>query len=490
VVSDRVWRLVGVLSMLGILASQGAVLCSGADAAIVTPDRPPRTYVLVTEYGATADSNPVDDDLGGFQAALANTEGYNDTTLPVKVPAGVYDFTTSPYRLTIADGSYLYGTGIGNSIVNGAVVIGSSCLVGGTLEGMGITFGKVNGSSGEAAFGFTDGASDSIIRWCRFRGDGGSGVGAQWELSDWHDEYADNGNGYWTSWWWNPNVSSVLTTDQKADFHDIAFVNCEFEHPDDSDAIFSIWWDSREGGGEIYDVTWQDCTFGCRDNAGEYLDGGLSHHLLLQQGPPEHGPDGPRPNYVSPAAYLGSPIPTGSYAVTHNMVEDGQANLVDWWIQSSPTLDLNRWSLVDHGAGEAIAQSDYGITIDDCVFWGETTLMVSEAHPNGVSVNPCDLMRSAVLSYVGFSTGTTYYDNNYDYAVNGDATEQGVIAGILPQACILGMTITDCWSTGDIRPELGYGGTFTGNTEDSNGTYAANVPSIVQTHDVALYGSY
>ena len=176
-VDYRIRLLVGVLGVFGIVAITAFVIRDDADVRSDTPDRPPTTFVTVTEYGATANSDPVDDDLAGFEDALANTEGVGGAALPVKVPAGVYDFTVDPYRLTIPDGSYLYGTGIGSSVVNGAVVIGSSCLVGGTSEGMGITFGKLNGSSGEAVFGFTDGASDSSIRWCRFRGDGGSGGG-------------------------------------------------------------------------------------------------------------------------------------------------------------------------------------------------------------------------------------------------------------------------------------------------------------------------
>ena len=233
---------------------------------------------------------------------------------------------------------------------------------------------------------------------------------------------------------------------------------------------------------EIYDVTWQDCTFGCRDNAGEYLDGGLSHHLLMQQGPPEHGPDGPRPNYASPAAYLGSPIPTGSYAVTHNMVEDGQGNLVDWWIRILAHAGLeplesrrSRGGRGDRAVGLRHPHRRLRLLGSDDSHGqpGPPQRRLSQPVRLDAIGRPfiCRLLRPVLATTMTTTTSRP----------TGTRRSRGSLPAPCPQACILGMTITDCWSTGDIRPELGYGGTFAGNTEDSNGTYAANVPSIVQT---------
>ena len=69
----------------------------------------------------------------------------------------------------------------------------------------------------------------------------------------------------YTSYWSDPVVRSA------GNAHNIAWADCEFEYTGDPDGTtFNIWWDARQGGGNIYDLTWKRCTFGVKNSSGAY----------------------------------------------------------------------------------------------------------------------------------------------------------------------------------------------------------------------------
>jgi hypothetical protein len=377
-----------------VLVLAGA-LALGLVAPICAAAETQGTYVNVKRFGANGSDSK--DDEAAFLKAMA-------VRRPIYVPAGNYIIGSG--RLRLPNGCTMFGAGLGLTKVNAALTIGSDCRLGGKTENKGITFGTP-----DERFYFKTGASRTTIRWCRFRVPGSSVV---FDLGD------------WTQQWSDPVVR------RRCHVHDITFARCEFEHSADDADLVSIWWDSRAGGGKVYDIQWIRCTFGVKDATGDY--NGHRTGLIIQPSPPEHASDGPRPD--------------------------------DWADAANEAFD---WSQVTHGAGMAIAGADFGFRLIGCRFVGDCDF---------VSANPCDYIRSWMLT-----TYPWYYSQAPHFSTNGTPAERAAA----PLACTLkGVTVTDCWFGDDFRPEICRRLTVTDSPDEQGDAY--NVSSAVLTHDQQLYG--
>jgi hypothetical protein len=215
---------------------------------------------------------------GGLAAALA-------TGKPLRLLAGRYTSSTSTLKLP--DGARLYGAGIGQTIIEAALSVGSGAVV------HGLTAGR---SASGGSHSFRPGSHETAFRNVRFRAPGNERV---WHACDYT---------YWSS----PVLKS------KGDFHDVLWAGCEFEFSREGCCLFEMWNDQREGGGELHDLTWQSCTFGVRNAAGQF--GPQRVGLLAQPSPPEHGTGGPRPGSTTNHEFDWSPI-------THGMGIPGEVTL-------------------------------------------------------------------------------------------------------------------------------------------------------------------
>jgi hypothetical protein len=235
------------------------------------------------------------------------------------------------------NGINLRGDGIGKTQLDFGVRFGSHSSIGGRLQSTGLTIGS---SSERTDFGLKDGAHSTRFRWVRFRSRGR----VLWDICDYTDH-------------WNDGV--VKDT---ANAHDITWADCEFEYTGDPNGTtFNVWWDARQGGGNVYDLTWNRCAFGVKDAAGQYGSGSMG--MLIQPSPPEHATDGPRPR---------SPSDPGGIRST------------------SFAFDFSK---VTHGSGQGAigGARGYGFRILDSAFVGSATFS---------SFDLCDYIRAwAMVTY-------------------------------------------------------------------------------------------
>ena len=348
-----------------------------------TPTAPTASGQTVTVAGTTATALDT-------AIAAAKAKGTGTT---VVFPAGSYSHAT----LTWPNGINLRGAGIGSTRLNFALAFGSNSRI----------EDATMGATQSTAFSFVNGAHDSVLEDVRFRGRGFS----LWQATDFTSDWSDG------------------VRNQYANFHDMTFTRAEFEYTNDSDGdLWSIWWDSRSGGGRVYDVTWQDCAFGVKNSTGAVGQGRVG--FIMQPSPPEHASDGPRP--------------------TNGAVDYG--------------FD---WSKVTHGAGLAAdASADYGFRMTGSSFVGPASF---------VSMNACDYLRSWAM--------TTY---RIPASSPGNVT-QTMRDAAPDRITSKGWYVADNWFSRDLRFENGRDVTIS-NSPDNQGAGAYNVPAVVKTHDAQLYG--
>jgi len=342
---------------------------------------------------------------GGVVTVAGTSEGAIDSAVSaarsrgagttVYFPSGSYTHGTMSWP----SGIDLRGDGIGRSRLNFALSFGSDSRI------EDVTLGGTQST----AFSFANGAHDSVFEDVRFRGRGSS----IWSATDFTSSWSDR------------------VVNEDADFHDMMFNRAEFEYSNANADLWSIWWDSRAGGGRVYDITWQDCTFGVRNSAGAYGLGRVG--FIMQPSPPEHAASGPRPGAA---------------------------------ITGSTDYDFD-WSRVTHGAGLAADPgADYGFRLVRCRFVGRAGF---------VAFNACDYLRAWAMTTFRVPTESP-----------GDVT-QTMRDRAPDRMTSKGWYVADCWFSDDMRFENGRDVTLIRNA-DNQGT-AYNVPDVVRTHDAELYGS-
>jgi hypothetical protein len=347
---------------------------------------PPASGATVTVAGTTASA---------IDAALAQA----DPGETVSFPAGSYTHGA----LTWPNGIHLRGAGIGQTKLNFAFRFGSSSRI------EDVTIGSTTSAT---AHRFVTGAHDTLLEDVRLRSHGSSFLFDACDFAG-----ADR--------WASPVVRN------KAHFHDVTFRRVEFEYTGRSDSdLFSLWPDTRAAGGEVYDVSWESCTFGVKNSAGQYGQGRVG--LIIQPSPPEHAFNGPRPG----AAITGS---------------------TDYGFD---------WSKVTHGIGlSASPNADYGFRMTGTRFVGPASF---------VSMNACDYIRAWAMTTYRIPTSSP-----------GSVTQ--VMRDAAPDKVTLkGLSVADSWFSDDFRPEIVRRLTRSNVTENAGTAY--NVSELVRQHDRELYG--
>lgn len=313
-------------------------------------------------------------------------------------------------RMTWPDGINLRGDGIGNTRLDFAVKFGSRSIIGGGLQSMGLTIGS---TSEHGEFGMKDGAHDTRFRWVRFRGRGP----VLWNICD------------FTHYWHDRVVRRSANT------HDVAWVDCEFEYTSDpAGTTVNVWWDARSGGGNVYDLTWQRCTFGVKNSTGQFGSG--STGMLIQPSPPEHASDGPRPTTASD--------PRGIRSTNFN-------------------FDFSR---VTHGSGRAAVggAKGYGFRIWDTDFVGPASF---------TSFDLCDYIRAWAMVTHRLTSPSLVTP-----AMRRAAPDQMTTKGV---------DVRDVWMSGEFIGEYGRNVTRS-HVATRQGTSSYHVRPVVQRHDRQLYG--
>lgn len=313
-------------------------------------------------------------------------------------------------RMTWPDGINLRGDGIGKTTLNFQIKFGSRSIIGGGREPMGLTIGS---STERSEFSMRNRAHGTRFQWVRFRGRGG----LLWNICD------------YTKYWSDHVVQNA------ANLHDLVWRDCEFEYTGDPDGTtFNIWWDARRSGGNVYNLTWQRCTFGVRNSSGAYGSGQMG--MLIQPSPPEHAVDGPRPPTDSD--------PGGIISTRHDF----------------------DFSQVTHGSGRAaVGGADgYGFRIWDSAFVGPASF---------TSVDICDYIRAWAMV-------------TYRLTEPSDVTP-AMIAAAPDRVTTKGVHLRNVWMAGRLVREYGRGVTLA-NVSRSQGSSAYHVRAIVRAHDRQLYG--
>ncbi len=342
---------------------------------------------------------------GGIDRAVRTAKAKGPGTT-VYFKAGSY---THAY-ITWPDGVNLRGDGIARTKLDFGVRFGSRSVVGGRYPSMGLTMGS---TSGRTDFLMKDGAHDTRFRWVRFRSRGH----VLWNICDYTDHWRDG---------------VVRNT---ANAHNIAWIDCEFEYTGDpSGTTFNIWWDAREGGGNIYNLTWQRCTFGVKNSSDQYGSGSMG--MLIQPSPPEHASDGPRPTTSSD--------PRGIRSTNFGF----------------------DFSKVTHGSGQAAVggAKGYGFRIWDSAFVGPASF---------TSFDLCDYIRAwAMVTYKLSSP---------------DGVTQAMRAAAPDRMTTKGVHFRNVWMASELVREYGRGVTLS-HVKTAQGASRYHVRSVVSTHDHQLYG--
>lgn len=373
---------------LWLLLTTSAFLLSAATACAA--NRPPIVQVTSSDGIDTA-----------IRKAISKGPG---TTIYFK--AGNYDHA----RLTWPNGINLRGDGIGRTKLNFAIKFGSRSRVGGERESQGLTLGS---TSEQTYFSLVSGARFTTFRWVRFRGR----ASLLWNITD------------YTALWRDASVRNA------ANAHDVVWTDCEFESTGDPQGTtFNIWWDSRKGGGNVYNMTWKRCTFGVRNADGTFGSGRIG--MLAQPSPPEHAADGPRP-------------PTES--------DPGG-------IQSTrPEFDFSQ---VTHGSGRAAqgGSRGYGFRLWDSSFVGPATF---------TSLDICDYIRAWAMV-------------TYRLSSPNDVTGT-MIRSAPDRVTTKGFDLRNVWMAGKFIREYGRD-VAVSHVLASQGSSNYHVRPIVLTHDRQLYG--
>jgi hypothetical protein len=353
--------------------------------------------------------------VGGNVVRVTSSSGI-DSALNAAVAKGagttVY-FKAGSYaheRMTWPNGIHLRGDGIGSTKLNFAIKFGSRSRIGGTRASMGLTLGSTSKIS---TFHLRNGAHGTRFQWVRFRSRGR----VLWNICDYTDSWSDD----------------VVRSSGNA--HDIVWADCEFEYTGDSDGTtFNIWWDARQGGGNIYNLSWKRCTFGAKNSSGAYGSGEMG--LLIQPSPPEHASDGPRPPTASD--------PGGIHS-------------------TRPGFDFGQ---VTHGSGRAAVggQDGYGFRIWDSRFVGPASF---------TSVDICDYVRAWAMVTYGLSRPSQVTDAMRAAAPDRVTTKR--------------VDLRNVWMSSELVREYGRGVTLS-SVKENQGESTYNVRAVVRTHDEALYG--
>ena len=335
----------------------------------------------------------------GIDRALsaAKTKGAGTT---IYFKAGSYTHS----NLAWPNGINLRGDGIGTTRLNFEITFGSRSMVGGRTQAMGLTIGS---SSSDTQFTLKNGAHDTRFRWVRFRGR----AEVLWDICDYTDH-------------WDDHVRREV-----ANAHDITWTDCEFEYTGDAGGTtFNVWWDARDGGGNLYNLTWNRCTFGVKNADGDYGSGRMG--LLIQPSPPEHASDGPRPD-------------------------------------SGSGVDFNfDWAPVTHGSGRAAigGAKGYGFRIWDSSFVGRASF---------TSVDICDYVRAWAMVEYRLSSP--------------DDVTSAMRAAAPDRMTTKGVDLRNVWMADDFTREYGRSVTVSG-VEYSQGSSTYHVRPVVLAHDRQLYG--
>ena len=269
---------------------------------------------------------------------------------------------------------------------------------------MGLTMGS---ATQQTTFELRDGAHSTTFRWVRFRSRGS----VLWQICDYTAQWRDR------------------VINRTANAHGIAWLDCEFEYTGDPHGTtFNIWWDARAGGGNIYNLEWQRCTFGARNSSGQYGSGAMG--LLIQPSPPEHASDGPRPGGVNSTNFK---------------------------------FDLSK---VTHGSGKAAigGSHGYGFRIWDSNFVGPAKFACFDL---------CDYIRAWAMV-------------TYKLASPGKITP-AMMAAAPGRVTTKGVDLRRDWMSANFTQECGRDVTVHRVRAD-RGTSTYHVRSIVLTHDRELYG--
>ena len=352
---------------------------------------------------------PVDPPPSGSVIRVAGSDERSiDAAFAKASPGSTIYFPRGRYEhadIRLSDGMRVRGDGIGKTVLNFGMSFGSNCMVGGLRESEGLTLGR------KYAFGLTNGAHDTTFAWTRFRRPSGT----LWDLCD------------FTHNWSDPARCN------KGNFHAISWTDCEFECTGGTDPLlFNIWFDSRRGGGSIYDLEWRRCTFGARNASGRFGQGRMG--ILLQPSPPEHAKDGPRPAGVNDPSGINS---------TAFGFDFGQ---------------------VTHGSGLACVGAKFGFRVIGNRFVGPASF---------ASFDLCDYLRAWSMVHYRLTEPRMVTD-----AMRAQAPDAVTSKG---------WDVRDNWMSGKFIRENGRNVVATNNLT-SQGASAYNVTSAVSEHDRELYG--
>ncbi len=305
---------------LAVLAlALGVVACGGGPTrpAMTPTPAPSRTVVAVPANATTAQ----------IDACLAQAVATGHGTWVV-FPAGKFAyagaFVVPDYINVSGQGIWDQGSsdGAGGTWLEassgmrwGSYSTVSDLLVGENSAATCQFYPVARGSSAAGSFTQAHGSQHDTFDLVRFKGGSNTGAGLLDLGNNFDDSWADT---------WRGTDDMTYTT----------FDDCEFERPQSTNAvdgtsgslgrILDIWWDSRAGGSQFHDVSFNRCHFGVKNGYHSGIDGyGVGGTILFQPSPAEHAPDGPRPS-----------------GAANNMSFD--------------------WSQVTHGA--------YDITFTDCLF--------------------------------------------------------------------------------------------------------------------------
>ena len=221
-----------------------------------------------------------------------------------------------------------------------------------------------------------------------------------------------------------------------ANAHDIVYSYCEFENSTSTE-IFNMWWDTRAGGGNLYNFTWDNCTFGVKNSAGVANTGRTA--ILLQPSPAEYGSSGPR-------------------------TSNGGANF---------SFD---WSVVTHGAGKAAigGAGGYGFRLTNSNAVGKLTDFTGSG--NYYSFDICDYIRAWAMVTYRLSSA--------------DGVTQAMIDAAPARMTVDGFLVQNTWCSGRFVNEIVRNEVEVGLTEAAKGGYSTtyHVSAEVLQHDKELYG--
>jgi hypothetical protein len=313
-------------------------------------------------------------------------------------------------RIAWPGGINLRGDGIGRTRLDFAIDFGSRSVIGGSTESMGLTIGSTREAS---EFHLRDGAQRTRFRWVRFRGSGPY----LWDICDFTYRWRDR------------------VVRRAANAHDIVWTDCEFEYTGDpGGTTFNVWWDARSGGGNVYNLTWIRCTFGVKNSNGRFGSGRVG--MLIQPSPPEHAPDGPRPQTASDPGGIRS------------------------------TYFGFDFSQVTHGSGQAAVggANGYGFRIWHSTFVGPASF---------TSFDLCDYVRAwAMVAHKLKSP------NDVSSAMRAAAPDRVTTKGV---------DLRRVWMAGRFVREYGRHVTLAG-VRISQGSFIYHVRAAVRSHDRQLYG--